>query len=99
MEKIKNFLQRHETTSGGNYILKDNEEITQKIIDFGSGQTDFHTLDINRLVLENERFKATINLFETYKTNHEILNGNGFDYNRGFVNAMNTAINSLKDVF
>jgi hypothetical protein len=39
------------------YQLKTNQEIIDIISFFGNGETEFHTVDINRLVVENDRVK------------------------------------------
>jgi len=43
------------------YQLKTNEEIIDIIINFGSGETEFHTEDINRIIVENQKMKKDIN--------------------------------------
>lgn len=40
------------------------EAIINIIIDFGNGETEFHTLDINRLVVENQRMKDKLGITE-----------------------------------
>lgn len=37
------------------YRLKTNEEIIDIICDFGCGETEFHTADIERLIKENSK--------------------------------------------
>ena len=37
------------------YRLKTNEEIIDIICDFGCGETEFHTTDIERLIKENSK--------------------------------------------
>ena len=81
------------------YQLKTNEEIIDIISEFGNGETEFHTLDINRLVVENDRAKRLIELFKASKTHHELPNYNGYRYNEGYVKAMCNAINRLKEIF
>lgn len=39
------------------YILKTNEQLLDQISEFGCGETEFHTADIERLIKENEEFK------------------------------------------
>ncbi len=40
--------------------------------------------------------KEAKDLFEQLKTAHELPNDNSFEYNIGYVDAMNTAINTVK---
>lgn len=40
---------------GEDYILKTNEELIDIICDFGFGETEFHTADINRIIVEHEK--------------------------------------------
>jgi len=99
MEKIREELQQMEDEQMDGYQLKTNEEIIDIISEFGNGETEFHTLDINRLVVENDRAKRLIELFEASKTHHELPNDNGYRYNEGYVKAMCNAINRLKEIF
>ena len=78
---------------------KTNEEIINMISEFGNGIMDFHSIDINRLVVENERAKKLIELFEASKTYHELPNDTTAEYNEGYVKAMCNAINRLKAIF
>jgi len=43
------------------YTLKTNEELIDILIYFGSGETEFHTADIERLIRENEYLKNKVN--------------------------------------
>jgi hypothetical protein len=99
MQKIREELQQMEDEQVDGYQLKTNEEIIDIISEFGNGETEFHTLDINRLVVENERAKRLIELFKSSKTHHELPNHNGYRYNEGYVKAMCDAINRLKEIF
>lgn len=98
MQKIREELQQMEDELDG-YQLKTNEEIIDIISEFGNGETEFHTLDINRIVVENDRAKRLIELFEASKTHHELPNDNVYRYNEGYVKAMCNAIHRLKDIF
>lgn len=51
----KEELQESLDESGDDYILKTNEELIDIIIDFGCGETEFHTVDIERLIKENDK--------------------------------------------
>lgn len=50
-EKIQESLDEH----GDDYILKTNKELIDIICDFGFGETEFHTADVERLIVENEK--------------------------------------------
>lgn len=99
MKKIKDSLQESENENQNGYSLKTNDEIIAMISEFGNGEMEFHTLDIERLVVENERARALMELFEASKTYHELPNDNGYEYNRGYVKGMNNVINRFKDIF
>lgn len=64
MKSIKKQLQDRLDEDGDNYQLKTNEEIINIIIDFGFGETEFHTIDIERLLKENQRLKKLLNIEE-----------------------------------
>jgi len=64
MSSIRQELQDSLWESGDDYKMKTNEEIIEMICDFGNGETEFHTIDINRLVVENERMKKLLNIEE-----------------------------------
>lgn len=51
----KEELQESLDESGENYILKTNKELIDIISDFGMGETEFHTVDIERLIKENDK--------------------------------------------
>jgi len=97
--KIKEQLQEIEDEYSSGYILKTNKEIIDIISGFGNGETEFHTVDIERLVVENKKAGDLIALFETIKTFYELPNENTGEYNQGYVKAMSIAINELKDIF
>jgi hypothetical protein len=54
---IKEQIQNSLNESGDNYKLKTNDELIDIIRDFGCGETEFHTADIERLIKENEEIK------------------------------------------
>lgn len=64
MKSIKQELQESEDEHADGYQLKSDEDIINIIIDFGNGETEFHTLDINRLVVENQRMKDKLGITE-----------------------------------
>lgn len=39
------------------YTLKTNEEIIDQLTEFGLGETEFHTADVERLIQENDFYK------------------------------------------
>lgn len=47
-ENIQEILNEHD-----DYVLKTNEELIDIISEFGLGETEFHTADIDRLITEN----------------------------------------------
>lgn len=55
-EEIQEELDYYE----GSYQLKSNEEIIEMIKDFGNGELEFHTTDINRLVVDNQRMEKLL---------------------------------------
>jgi len=44
------------------YTLKTNTELIDMIIDFGCGETEFHTADIERLVKEHKKLIEVLNI-------------------------------------
>lgn len=62
MQTIREELQQMEDEQVDGYQLKSNEDIIDIISEFGNGETEFHTLDINRLVVENQRMKKVLDL-------------------------------------
>lgn len=64
MKTIKQELEESLWDMGDDYKLKTNEEIIDMIIDFGCGETEFHTVDIERLVVENQQMKKLLNIEE-----------------------------------
>ena len=51
----KEELQESLDEYGEDYILKTNEELIDIICDFDMGETEFHTVDIERLIKENDK--------------------------------------------
>lgn len=60
-DTIKVNLQSSLDDGCHDYTLKTNEELIDSIIEFGSGQLEFHTADIERLIKENKYLKDKIN--------------------------------------
>lgn len=98
-QKISQELQEIEDEQMDGHKLKTNEEIIDMIAEFGSGVMEFHSVDINRIVVENDHAKRLISRCELSKLDHEIPNDNASEYNQGYVKAMCHVINSLKDIF
>ena len=63
-QTIREELQEEEDYHEDGYILKTDEEIINIIKEFGNGVTEFHTLDINRIIVENQRMKEILNIDE-----------------------------------
>lgn len=55
---------------GKDYKLKTNEDLIEKIIIFGCGETDFHTADVERLIRENEFLKSKLKNYGFSKINN-----------------------------
>lgn len=56
----KEELQESLDECGEDYILKTNKELIDVICDFGMGETEFHTADIERLIKENYKQRELI---------------------------------------
>lgn len=68
MVSIRKEIQEELDYYEGAYQLKSNEEIIEIIKDFGSGECEFHTTDINRLVVDNLRMEKLLReLAKDYK--------------------------------
>ena len=52
---IKEEIQENLDECGEDYILKTNKELIDVICNFGMGETEFHTGDVERLIVENEK--------------------------------------------
>jgi hypothetical protein len=64
MRTIRKELEESLWDSGEDYQMKTDEEIIEIISNFGSGECEFHTVDICRLVVENQRMKKILNIEE-----------------------------------
>tara|TARA_R110000851_G_scaffold315600_1_gene478226 strand:+ start:3539 stop:3736 length:198 start_codon:yes stop_codon:yes gene_type:complete len=57
-------LQQYEDEHMNGYQLLSDETIIMDIIEFGSGMKEFNTVDINRIIVENQRMKTLLNIKE-----------------------------------
>jgi hypothetical protein len=64
--KIRENLQEI-INENDDYVLKTNEELIDIISEYGMGETEFHTTDIERLIEENNYFKRN------FKNKEDIL--------------------------
>jgi hypothetical protein len=64
MKPIGQELQQYENEHAHGYQLLSDDDIKMDIIEFGSGMKEFHTLDINRILVENQRMKTLLNITE-----------------------------------
>jgi|AntDeeMinimDraft_5_1070356.scaffolds.fasta_scaffold04536_6 hypothetical protein len=100
MQKIGEELQEWEDQHEDGYQLKTNQEIIDIISYFGNGETEFHTVDINRLVVENNRVKQLASDLEFMKEMHINNNGGEYDYeySRGFTEAIDKVIKEINSI-
>jgi hypothetical protein len=63
-QTIRQELQEIEDEQENGHQLKTDEEIVDMISEFGSGELEFHTVDINRLIVENQRMKEKLGITE-----------------------------------
>jgi len=54
MTHIREQIQENLDESGDGYILKTDAELIDIICNFGCGETEFHTADIERLIKEKQ---------------------------------------------
>lgn len=59
--KIYRELQESENNVEGGHDLNTNDELISHISDFGHGKTEFHTVDVARLIDENEAMQDKLN--------------------------------------
>ena len=57
---IRKDIQDSLIESGDEYILKTDDELIGLITDFGNGMTEFHTVDIERLIREKQFLEEKI---------------------------------------
>jgi hypothetical protein len=62
VESVMNEFQESEDEQENGYQLKTDEEIIDMICEFGNGETEFHTVDINRLIVDNRRMKEKLGI-------------------------------------
>lgn len=98
MQTVKEKMQEEEFYHADGVILKTNQELQDIIKDFGHGVTKFHTVDVCRLLVENEKLKASVVIFEASKTYHELPNDNSAEYNEGYVKCCNNIINRMSEI-
>lgn len=53
-------IQENLDDDSDGYVLKTNAELVNIIMDFGCGETEFHTADIERLIKENKKMVSVI---------------------------------------
>ncbi len=58
MDSIRKQIQDNMDECGDDYTLKTNDELIDIISNFGCGELEFHTADIERLLKENEMARA-----------------------------------------
>lgn len=61
---LKNITQEIQDSLDKNddgYILKTDEQLIDTIINFGNGETEFHTADIERLIREKQELEKQLN--------------------------------------
>lgn len=59
-------MQLEEYDHADGVTLKTDKELEQIIIDFGHGVTKFHTVDVNRLLVENQKLKELLRFDEPW---------------------------------
>ena len=99
MRSVKESIQKFQDFEVDGHQLKTNDELIKVISEFGNGETEFHTIDIYRLIAESEESKELIDYFNRFKTMHELPNDNTSQFNMGYVKAMCDAINMLKEIY
>lgn len=62
VESVMKELQEMEDEQENGYQLKTDEQIIDIICEFGNGETEFHTIDINRLIVDNRRMKGKLDI-------------------------------------
>lgn len=78
MEHIREQIQDNLEESGDDYILKTDAELIDIISDFGCGETEFHTADIERLIREKhfleERLEGFVELVDLLRKRNKLEN-------------------------
>ena len=62
MENIAKKIQDSLDDSYDNYKLKTDEQLIDMIINFGCGETEFHTADIERLIREKQQLEKQLKI-------------------------------------
>ena len=74
METIREHLQES-CNEVDDYVLKTDDEIIDIIIQFGLGETEFHTADIERLIREKRALEKIVeNAKDCYEYDGHLLN-------------------------
>jgi hypothetical protein len=64
MKDIAKMIQDGLDENDDGYILKTDEQIIDIIINFGNGETEFHTADIERLIREKQQLEKQVEIYE-----------------------------------
>jgi len=62
IEDIANKIQANLEESGDSYRLKTDSQIIDMIIDFGCGETEFHTADIERILRQKRLLQEKVDV-------------------------------------
>lgn len=62
MEDIAKMIQDGLDENDDGYILKTDEQLIDIIINFGNGETEFHTADIERLIREKQQLEKQLKI-------------------------------------
>ena len=62
MKDIAREIQDSLDETDDGYILKTDEQIIDTIINFGCGETEFHTADIERLIREKQQLEKQLKI-------------------------------------
>ena len=63
MKDIAREIQDNLDESDDGYILKTDEQLIDAIVDFGCGETEFHTSDIERLIREKQQLEKQLKIY------------------------------------
>lgn len=99
MKSIREELQEWEDEQMGGYQLKTNEELIDIISEFGNGETEFHTVDINRLVVENERVLRYVKELEQMGQIYSLPGNATAKYEPTYVKHLNNIVKHLNNIF
>ncbi len=76
MKDIAREIQDSLDETDDGYILKTDEQLIDVIINFGCGETEFHTADIERLIREKQQLE------KQFKTMGVLMNGVHLSFNK-----------------